>query len=360
MKLARVFIFAVLIPVAAIIIFAALFFLFFTIMEYRPGQLEKTEIYTGAKKETVTAGVPLTILTWNLGYCGLDAENDFFYDGGKAVLARSKETVLQNLEFVKNKLGSVNSDINILQEIDIKSKRSYYVPEADIVKNFLENEDSCFAANYNAVTVPFPFFNSLGKVHSGIFTSSKYKIKNAERHQLPGSFSWPLKTVNLKRCLLISEFETNITGKKLYVINLHLSAYDTDGSMRKQESEYLKELMKKLYNDGHWVIAGGDWNSLFPGIKKDEFKPYTTSEDLLYWIQYLEENFAGNDWKWVFDKTEPTVRLLEKPYVKGENYVNIIDGFYVSPNVEIVSVKTQAVNFKHSDHQPVVAEFILK
>ncbi len=35
------------------------------------------------------------------------------------------------------------------------------------------------------------------------------------------------------------------------------------------------------------------------------------------------------------------------------NYTSVIDGFLVSPNVEIASVKTLDLGFAHSDHNPV-------
>ena len=207
--------------------------------------------------------------------------------------------------------------------------------------------------------MPAPVSNPLGRVKSGVFTLSKYGIQKAERLQLPGTFSWPLKTVNLKRCLLVSEIKTDVPDKNLYIINLHLSAYDADGVLRKQEMEFLQNLALKLYNEGHWVIAGGDWNSLFPGVEKNRFIPYTTSDEFLEWIEYLPADFIGKEWKWGFDSSTPTVRLLEKPYVKGENYTTIIDGFICSPNVEIIGVKTGDLNFEVSDHHPVIAEFKL-
>lgn len=207
--------------------------------------------------------------------------------------------------------------------------------------------------------MPAPVLNPLGRVKSGVFTLSKYGIQKAERFQLPGTFSWPLKTVNLKRCLLVSEIKTDVPDKNLYIINLHLSAYDADGVLRKQEMEFLQNLALKLYNEGHWVIAGGDWNSLFPGVEKNRFIPYTTSAEFLEWIEYLPADFIGKEWKWGFDSSTPTVRLLEKPYVKGENYTTIIDGFICSPNVEIIGVKTGDLNFEVSDHHPVIAEFKL-
>lgn len=335
------------------------FFLFVTIAEYRPKTVEKADINKGAKEQLLKTDEALKVLSWNIGYCGLDAQNDFFYDGGKNVTARSKEAVLNNFERVKALLKKEDCSFNLLQEIDIKSKRSFYVNQKKALSDFFTDYDSALALNYDALIVPAPISNPLGRVKSGVFTLSKYGIENAERLQLPGAFSWPLKTVNLKRCLLVSEIKTDVQGKNLYIINLHLSAYDAAGILRKQEMEFLQNFALKLYNEGHWIIAGGDWNSLFPGVGKDQFKPYTTPKEFLEWIEYSPADFIGKDWKWGFDSSTPTVRLLEKPYVKGENYTTIIDGFICSPNVEIIGVKTIDLNFEVSDHHPVIAEFKL-
>ncbi|WP_433169724.1 endonuclease/exonuclease/phosphatase family protein [Treponema putidum] len=355
----KLFIFIPLAVLAVLIFLTAGFFVFVTIAEYRPKPIENANITKRSKEEVIQADEAFKVLSWNIGYCSLDAENDFFYDGGKNVTARSKETVLYNLEKVKALLKKEDCGINLIQEIDLKSKRSFYVNQEKAISDFFADYDSVFAANYNAVLVPAPVSNPLGRVKSGVFTLSKYVIKKAERHQLPGTFSWPLKTVNLKRCLLVSEIKTDVPGKNLYIINLHLSAYDAAGILRKQEMEYLKNLALKFYNDGHWVIAGGDWNSLFPGVEKSLFMSYTTPDKFLEWIEYSPADFIGKDWKWGFDSSTPTVRLLEKPYVKGENYTTIIDGFICSPNVEITGVKTIDLNFEVSDHHPVIAEFKL-
>lgn len=359
MKARRLFLFLPLTVLAILLLLTAAFFLFVTIAEYRPKAVEKADINVNAKKTILQTDEVLKVLNWNIGYCGLDAQNDFFYDGGKTVTARSKEAVLDNLEKVKALLKKEDCGFNLLQEIDVKSRRSFYVNQKKALSDFFADYDSVFAANYDAVIVPAPVLNPLGRVKSGVFTLSKYGIQKAERLQLPGTFSWPLKTVNLKRCLLVSEIKTDVPDKNLYIINLHLSAYDADGVLRKQEMEFLQNLALKLYNEGHWVIAGGDWNSLFPGVEKNRFIPYTTSDEFLEWIEYLPADFIGKEWKWGFDSSTPTVRLLEKPYVKGENYTTIIDGFICSPNVEIIGVKTGDLNFEVSDHHPVIAEFTL-
>ena len=344
---------------AAVLLFVAGFLLFLTVAEYRPERLEIAEIKSGAKIPAVSTEKSFRVLTWNLGYCGLDSLNDFFYDGGTGVTARSREAVLQNAETIKQIVTEENCGFNLLQETDIKSKRSFYINEKEIMENLFTDYDSSFAVNYNAITVPYPVLNPLGKVYSGILTASKYKMHGALRRQLPGSFSWPLRTVNLKRCLLVSEFKTGTEGKNLYIINLHLSAYDSDGTLRGQEMTYLKDLAESLYKAGHWVIAGGDWNSIFPGVEKDLFTPYTTGEEFLFWIQYTKDDLIGKDWQWVFDKSHPTVRTLEKPYKRNENYTTIIDGFLVSPNVDVLGVNTKDLHFEMSDHNPVIAEFKL-
>ncbi|UTC62826.1 hypothetical protein E4O05_02720 [Treponema sp. OMZ 787] len=335
------------------------FLIFVTAAEYRPKAVENADIKRGSKKSVLNTDENFKVLNWNIGYCGLDAKNDFFYDGGKNVTARSMDAVLHNLESVKNILNKNLSSFYLIQEIDLKSKRSFYINQKQALTDFFTDYDSVFAANYDALIVPAPVSNPLGRVKSGVFTLSGYEIAKAERLQLPGSFSWPLKTVNLKRCILVSEIKTDVPNKNLYMINLHLSAYDADGVLRKQEMEFLQNLALKFYNEGHWVIAGGDWNSLFPGVEKNRFMPYNTPEEFLEWIEYSPSDFIGKEWKWCFDNSVPTVRLLEKPYVKGENYTTVIDGFICSPNVEIIGVNNIDLNFEFSDHHPVLAEFKL-
>jgi endonuclease/exonuclease/phosphatase family metal-dependent hydrolase len=51
---------------------------------------------------------------------------------------------------------------------------------------------------------------------------------------------------------------------------------------------------------------------------------------------------------------------VDRPYVKGITGTTIIDFFVVSPNVEILSVKTLGNNFAWSDHQPVLMKVRLR
>lgn len=38
----------------------------------------------------------------------------------------------------------------------------------------------------------------------------------------------------------------------------------------------------------------------------------------------------------------------------------MLDGFIVSPNIEVLSVETQSLGFRYSDHNPVVMEIGFK
>jgi hypothetical protein len=52
----------------------------------------------------------------------------------------------------------------------------------------------------------------------------------------------------------------------------------------------------------------------------------------------------------------PTVRTNHQPYVAGENYTAVIDGYVVSPHVGVRAVETFDLSFRHSEHQPVMLE----
>ena len=72
----------------------------------------------------------------------------------------------------------------------------------------------------------------------------------------------------------------------------------------------------------------------------------------------IGEKELGEAFSYVFDAETPTCRLLNKPYDKETAQHYIIDGFIISDNVELVSIKTHDLGFEFSDHNPV--EIIVK
>jgi hypothetical protein len=68
----------------------------------------------------------------------------------------------------------------------------------------------------------------------------------------------------------------------------------------------------------------------------------------------LPEDLFPKDLSWAIDKSQPSNRRTNSPYQPGKNYVTVIDGFVVSPDVEVESAETVDLHFEDSDHQPVV------
>jgi endonuclease/exonuclease/phosphatase family metal-dependent hydrolase len=150
--------------------------------------------------------------------------------------------------------------------------------------------------------------------------------------------------------MMESRLPTN-DGKQLVLANVHLSAFDKGGFIRTQQLAFLKEYACRELESGNYVVIGGDWNHLLsrdPEAKKAEY-----GDSWPFWLQVLPDDFVIDGFRWAVDETTPSCRTLDKPYVPGENVEVNIDGFLVSPGVEIVSVHGHDLGFENSDHNPV-------
>ena len=133
------------------------------------------------------------------------------------------------------------------------------------------------------------------------------------------------------------------------IVNLHLEAYD-DGEGKAAQTQQLTNLLIEEYEKGNFVIAGGDFNQFFAGSNQ-EIKP--TSQ----WVPgYLDALPEG--WDYLYDDTTPTCRLLNQPYDPASDLTQyyVIDGFIVSPNLQVLSVETLDEGFTYSDHNPVLLQ----
>ena len=306
-----------------------------------------------ANTEVITDSL-FTLMTWNIGYGGLGDASDFFYDGGKMVRS-SKADVDKYIEGIGKVIQQSTSDFVLLQEVDRHSKRSYYTNEYDVFQKKTNNYFGGFALNFNVPFVPKKYFDPIGHVESGLATFSKYYPSHATRYQFPGEFSWPLRLFNLDRCFLASRYPL-ANGKELIIINTHNSAYD-DGSMKKQEMEYLKRFLLNEYSLGNYVIVGGDWNQCPPGFKWDQFfKKEITNEKPIT----IDNDFMPTNWVWAFDKSIATNRSLTFKYDSESTFTTIIDFYLLSPNIELINVQGKSLGFAYSDHQPVFLTCKLK
>ncbi len=213
-----------------------------------------------------------------------------------------------------------------------------------------------YALNYSCPFVPVPW-PPMGKVNSGLMTSSEYRIDSAQRVALPCPFSWPLRAANLKRCLLVSRLPVGDDGRELVLVNLHLEAYD-DGEGKIAQTKQLMAFLQEEYENGNYVIAGGDFNQSFPGGL--EAYPMT---DPAYWTPgTLEEASLPDGFSFVADLKTPSCRLLNQPYDPDDaahTQYYVIDGFLVSPNVTVEAAETLDLHFADSDHNPVRLRAVL-
>ena len=329
-------------------------FTYLTITEYRPAAEEAVPV--AAALDAPLDQSTFTVLTWNVGYCGLGAESDFFMDGGKSVRPDSSHLIAKNLSGIQGFLSGRDPDFILLQEVDADSKRSYGVDEVSALREKLARP-SVYALNYSCKYVPYPL-PTIGRVQSGLLTFSRWGIAEASRISLPCPFSWPVSTANLKRCLLISRIPIRGKDAELVLVNLHVEAYD-DGEGKLAQSEQLRTFLQEEYQKGNYVVAGGDWNQVFP--RSEQTWPNTHPE--LWTPGYLDEAELAAGWRYGWDAAVPTCRLLNQPYqpADAENtQYYVIDGFLVSPNLQIQSVKTLDERFACSDHNPVLLSLTME
>jgi endonuclease/exonuclease/phosphatase family metal-dependent hydrolase len=333
---------------AAVLLLAVLlFFAVATILAYRPSPQEV--LYSKLQPQRCLPG-KFAVTSWNIGYCGLGKDADFFYDGGKQVRSSKKE-VLKNLERIKAFLGADTSSFLLLQEVDVDSKRSYNIDEQHSIADSRCDGSHFFAYNYKAWFVPIPVFRHMGRVQSGLATFGRCAPHHVVRYAYPDATPYPQRIFLLKRCFLLCRY-TAQNGRDLVLINTHNSAYDS-GEQRAAEMEMLRDFVMEEYENGSYVIVGGDWNQTPPGYEKrattKQYTPHPVDSDL----------FPG-EWQWVYDRTAETVRFTNQPYVEEESLTSAVDFFLVSPNVEVLKVAVHKLNFEHSDHNPVTATFALR
>lgn len=335
---------------ALIILAISILLIYSTITFYRPKDIEV--IASNEKSTLIDINDDISVITWNIGYAGLGDDMDFFYDGGKKTRTSLERTKSNHNNIFKYLSDHSYNDFFLLQEVDIKSKRSYYVNTYDSLISVFPNASHSFGINYKAKHVPVPIFNPMGAVTSGIVTISNAIPSSAERYSYPSSHSWPVKLFHLQRCFLINRYNVS-DGKELVIVHTHNSAHD-DGSIKALEMEVLKEVLIKEFEKGNYIIAGGDWNQSPPDFKPDFiFNLFDTIN-----IAKIPTDFLP-DWQWVYSSEVPTNRTISTPYNPGESLTTVVDFFLISPNIELKNIECIHLDFKNSDHNPVKAKFKL-
>ena len=348
-----------LIVLGIILAVVIIFFAVLTITEYKPKDTETLSVEGTASKE-LSQGDDFTIMTWNTGYGGLDENADFFMDGGTHVQSSNADKVKENISAINDFIKESKADVVFLQELDTDSKRTYGLNELDMVIQAADGFQSSYALNYKTLYVPYPW-PPIGKVTCGIATLSSYEISESTRVTLPCPFKYPVSLAHLKRCLMVDRVPIKGTDKELVLVNLHLEAYD-DGEGKIAQTKQLRELLESEAKKGNYVIAGGDFNQSFSNC---DTSAYPTVSDEMWVPGVIDVSEFDDSLQFVMDNSSPSCRSLDKPLAGNDSDPSVfqyymIDGFIVSDNLQINDITTKNLNFKNSDHNPVIMNVSVK
>lgn len=326
-----------------------------------------TEIATeNPRQELVKSGTAYRIMTYNIGFGAYSDDYSFFMDtgkmkdgtktAGKHARALSKEEELANTAGSLELLKTQNTDFIFTQEVDEKATRSYQVNQRKILTEGLSDYSAVFANNFHSAYLLYPFQEPHGAVEAGMLTFSKYQISENTRRQFPVSDAFITKFTDLDRCFLVSRLPVD-GGKELVLIQVHLSAYDKGGTIRAKQLDLLNQALTEERGKGNYVIAGGDFNHDIA----DSIDAFPSEQEIPEWVYQLQADDLADGYRFVKAENAaevPTCRGADIPYEKGVTYTVIVDGFIVSDNVEALAENIDA-EFKYSDHNPVVMEFML-
>lgn len=307
----------------------------------------------------LSTGQEYAIATWNLGFGAYSADFSFFMDGGTESRAYSAEAVRTNIGGAVETLRQLALDFVLLQEVDVDATRSHHVNEYQMAAEGFSGFENVLAINFDSPYLFWPLLEPHGKSLSGIVTFSRFPIESALRRSLPID-KGITRVVDLDRCYSISELPVE-NGRKLYLINIHASAYSEEPETVPAQMQMLAADLEKYYAGGeNYVIVGGDFNQDLPG---DSALQLNGSTEGYSWARAFDRS-ALPDHISVADYTQspllPTTRNCDTAYQPGKTFVLCMDGFLVSDNVEVRSVEVLDEGFVCSDHNPVRMEFLLK
>ena len=293
------------------------------------------------------AGDLLSLATWNLGYGGLGEESDFVADGGQRYLAPSRAVVEKNFRGIEKTLSDLDVDLCLLQELTKCSPLTFGRGLQKHLPQQFGRLASIYSPDLSTRLVPRPL-----RIEQGFGIFSQVKIAQVHRHPLTLEDEFYGGVLRRHYHALVTRVPIQGSSQKWTIINVHLAVFDNSASVRQEQFCEVMDLAAEEYRNGARVVLGGDWNmELAPSPW-----PHNTDERHLFWCHDFPWEQLPEGWRVGFDRTVPTARTLYDRYRENENYTAIIDGFVLSPNVEIVSVKAMDLGFRHTDHHPVVIQ----
>lgn len=284
---------------------------------------------------------PLTVLTWNVQYCGT-RRHHYFYDGGPDT-APTPANARDGLAGVRRVLGDLRGeglDLALLQEVDRDSARTGRVDQlAGLAQDW---ETWVSTPYYKSAFVPSPLPRPLGRMELHEAILGRVELGPARRLALPGLDEPPLRRAfNLHRAIL-STVVPLTDGRRLHVAVTHLSAFSRgDGTMGRQV-EVLRRWIDACGDEP--FVLGGDLNLLAPGDEAARL-----GKDAREYV----EDVLGR----LTDVAKRVPNLGEHTYLPpGSNAPDrTLDHLFFGRGVTIEAHRVVAVPAWLSDHWPLLA-----
>jgi endonuclease/exonuclease/phosphatase family metal-dependent hydrolase len=282
----------------------------------------------------------IEVLSWNLGFGGLGEGAEFYPDGGRRFIPSSRAEVQRYVQGINAHIAKAEADLFLLQEA---ARPSAVNRGVDLLAALGQSLPGRWRVWSPEVDIAFP------RVAVGLTVFAPGPPRRVERLELQGGKRWQ------RYHLLVARFPLQGAPGELVLADVHLSAFDPKAALRHRQLEAVMEFALAEYGRGGHVVLGGDWNLL---LAETRFA-HTSAERFLFWVHPLPPGFPPAGWRLAVDERMPSVRTLERPYARGENYTAVIDGFLVSPNVTVLEARTDDLGFRFSDHQPVTVRLRL-
>jgi len=240
----------------------------------------------------------LKIMTWNVKFGG--GRVDFFFDCFGDRVLMSRDEVRDHLDGIARLIREVDPDVVLLQEVDVRSKRSGFI---DQLQNLLDNTDLNYGVYASQWRVDFVPSDGLGAMDNGNAILSRWPLVDAERVALPqrSDQSGLERYFYLRRNFLRARVEFS-PERSVWIANLHADAYGEDGT-KEEHVELFYEELQRLNSEGETVVAGGDFNVIPPDSEQQHDFPDSVCEDEEYiaddyrtqsdWLRPWYENFSA-------------------------------------------------------------------
>jgi len=275
----------------------------------------------------------IKIITYNLGH-GNYNELSYYKKDRTAfnfhnLFPSERKEITKNIKGSLSLIKSLNPNIILFQEVGKFTLYNRFVRQYLLLKKGLDSYVGIYHANHHLLGI-----GNQGK--STFIKEKNISDKLVFPYKLKGFFN---NLTVRNKTVIKSKIEIEESDKYLVIYNIHLVPFRRNETIRHKQLQYIFDLAVKDYNEGNYVVIGGDFNL---SLSKNDY-----IKELIKENGFIMSPLDGF-----------TIRSLDTPYNK-DSTTNDIDGFITSSNVEVIKTKV-ILDFRYSDHCPVEMIFKLK